>query len=179
MLLKPSNRSLVKERGVSLATPIVYQSRTRMSTTFFKEFHDYGFKRVPLYGIPFRFRPQGGGFFLPGIASNFALLWCAPLRGRGVLNEMVDTCFMKVARANVPRRTEVAQPLSTEVYVIGMRLAPHLTNGGLVRTRTANSSLRRMRVTKLHHRPIGGHGQNRTATSSMPLKHSTVKLSAH
>jgi len=88
-----SNRSLVKERGVSLATPIVYQSRTRMSTTFFKEFHGYGFKRVPLYGMPFATRPNdpfAARTCLLGISSNFALLWCAPLRGRGVLNEMVS-----------------------------------------------------------------------------------------
>ena len=53
-----SNRSLVKERGVSLATPIVYQSRTRMSTTFFKEFHGYGFKRVPFIRGAFRDTPE-------------------------------------------------------------------------------------------------------------------------
>lgn len=69
--------------------------------------------------------------------------------------------------------------LSVHGVALHASRATYSLNGGLVRTRTANSSLRRMRVTKLHYRPIGGHGQNRTATSSMPLKHSTIKLSAH
>lgn len=36
-----------RARHFIVATPVLYQSRAGMSTTFFKKFHDYGFKRVP------------------------------------------------------------------------------------------------------------------------------------
>ena len=55
-----SNRSLVKERGVSLATPIVYQSRAIMSTTFFKKISTATVSREYRYtGYCFGSIPQG------------------------------------------------------------------------------------------------------------------------
>ena len=76
-----SNRSLVKEREVSLATPIVYQSRAIMSTTFFKKISTATVSREYRYtGYRFGSIPQVGFSYLalPRI-SRFSR----------VLNEMI------------------------------------------------------------------------------------------
>lgn len=75
MLLKSSNRSLVKERGtLSSQRPYYINLGQECQQLFFKEFHGYGFKRVPLYGMLFPAPSTNKGIFLLGIASNFALL---------------------------------------------------------------------------------------------------------
>ena len=66
------------------AQPLAFHP-SRFSSPFGNEIedvHDYGFKRVPFIRDTVS-APSPKGIFLLGIASNFALLWVAPLRGAG------------------------------------------------------------------------------------------------
>ncbi len=67
------------------SAPLLAFHPSRFSSPFRNEIekvHDYGFKRNYRYtGYCFGSIPKG--IFLLGIASNFALLWVAPLRGAG------------------------------------------------------------------------------------------------
>ena len=80
-----------RARGVSLATQTSIPKVEPKVNNFFQEkFPRLRFQESTVIRDTVS-APSPRGFSYFGISSNFALLWGAPLRGRGVLNEMVDS----------------------------------------------------------------------------------------